>query len=127
MELPFDVILVGSPIFNRNIVHGITNMSWWKYSIIATNSSEGSIDTTNLPQRIIGQWKGILRFVINDHPSPYNNNMMITSMFFITDMIRGNLTSLRMLIAFFKFLKHSICSNFVVLNLNCLLRIQRLF
>jgi hypothetical protein len=56
----FDVIFVDSPIFNRNIVHGIMNMIWWKYSITATNSSEGSIDTTNLPQRIIGQWKGIL-------------------------------------------------------------------
>jgi hypothetical protein len=55
----FDVIFVDSPIFNRNIVHGIMNMSWWKYSITATNSSEGSIDTANLPQRIIGQWKGI--------------------------------------------------------------------
>ncbi len=56
----FDVILVDSPIFNRNIVHGITNIIWWKFSITATNSSKGSIDTTNLPQRIIGQWKGIL-------------------------------------------------------------------
>jgi hypothetical protein len=51
----FDVIFVDSPIFNRIIVHGITNMIWWKYSITATNSCKGSIDTTNLPQRIIGQ------------------------------------------------------------------------
>jgi hypothetical protein len=32
----FDVIFVDSPIFNRYIVHGITNMSQWKYSITAT-------------------------------------------------------------------------------------------
>jgi hypothetical protein len=51
----FDVIFLDSPIFNRYTIHGITNMSRWKYSITATNSSEGSIDTTNLPQRIIGQ------------------------------------------------------------------------
>ncbi len=60
----FDVIFIDSPIFNRNIVHGITNMIQLKYSITATNSSEGSIDTTNLPQRIIGQWKGILGFML---------------------------------------------------------------
>jgi hypothetical protein len=60
----FDVIFIDSPIFKRNIVHEITNMIWWKYSITATNSSEGSIDTTNLPQRIISQWKGILGFII---------------------------------------------------------------
>ena len=60
----FDVIFVDSPIFNRNIIHGITNMSWWKYSITATNSSKGSIDTTNLSQKIIGQWKGILGFIV---------------------------------------------------------------
>ncbi len=76
----FDVIFVDSPIFNRNIVHGITNMIWWKYSITATNSSEGSVDTTNLPQRIIGQYKGILGFIADYHPPPNNNNVMITSM-----------------------------------------------
>jgi hypothetical protein len=76
----FDVIFVDSPIFNRNIVHGITNMIRWKYSITATYSSKGSIDTTNLPQRIIGQWKALLGFIINYHPPPNNNNVMITSM-----------------------------------------------
>ena len=76
----FDVIFIDSPIFNRNIVHGIMNMIRWKYSITATNSSEGSIDTTNLPQRIIGPWKGILGFIVNYHPPPNNNNVMITSM-----------------------------------------------
>jgi hypothetical protein len=76
-----NVGFVDSPIFNRNIVHGITNMIRWKSSITATNSSEGSIDTTNLPQRIIGQWKGILGFIVNYHPPSNNNNMMITSIF----------------------------------------------
>jgi hypothetical protein len=28
----FDVIFVDSPIFNKNIVHGIMNMTQWKYS-----------------------------------------------------------------------------------------------
>jgi hypothetical protein len=70
----FDVIFVDSPIFNRNIVHGIMNMIWWKYSITTTNSSKGSINTTNLPQRIIGQWKGILGFIVNYHSPPNNNN-----------------------------------------------------
>ncbi len=51
----FDVIFVDSPIFNRYIVHGVLNMIRWKYSITTTNSSKDSIDTTNLPQRIIGQ------------------------------------------------------------------------
>jgi hypothetical protein len=32
MELPFDDIFVDSPIFNRNIVNGDLNMTWWKYS-----------------------------------------------------------------------------------------------
>jgi hypothetical protein len=77
----FDIIFVDSPIFNRNIVHGITKMIWWEYSITATNSSEGSIDTTNLTLRIIGQWKGILGFIVNYHSSPNNNNVMITSMY----------------------------------------------
>jgi hypothetical protein len=77
----FDFIFVDSPIFNRNIIHGILNMIWWKYSITATNSSEGSIDITNLPQIIFGQWKGILGFIVNYHPPPNNNNVMITSMF----------------------------------------------
>jgi hypothetical protein len=76
----FDVIFVDSPIFNRNIVHGVSNMIWWKYSITTTNSNKGSIDTTNLPQRIIGQWKGVLGFIANYHPPLNNNNMMITSM-----------------------------------------------
>jgi hypothetical protein len=72
-----DVIINDPPIFNRYIVHGITNMSWWKYSIATTNSSKGSIDTTNLPQRIIGQLKGILGFIVNYHPPPNNNNVML--------------------------------------------------
>jgi hypothetical protein len=76
----FDVIFVDSPIFNRNIVRGISNMIPWKYYITTNNSSKGSIDTTNLPQRIIGQWKGILGFIVNYHPPQNNNNMMITSM-----------------------------------------------
>jgi hypothetical protein len=76
----FDVIFIDSPIFNRYLVHGITNMIRWKYSITTANSSKGSIDTTNLPQRIIGQWKGILGFIVNHHPPPNNNNVMITSM-----------------------------------------------
>jgi hypothetical protein len=76
----FDVIFVDSPIFNRNIVDGISNMILWKYSITTTNSNKGRIDTTNLPQRIIGQWKGILGFIVNYHPHPNNNNMMTTSM-----------------------------------------------
>jgi hypothetical protein len=76
----FDVIFIDSPIFNRNNVHGITKMIWWKYSKTATNSNKGSIDTKNLPQRIIGQWKGILGFIVNYHPPLNNNNMMITSM-----------------------------------------------
>ncbi len=44
----FDIIFVDSPIFNKNIVHGITNMIQWKYSITTTNSNKGkgSIDTT---------------------------------------------------------------------------------
>jgi hypothetical protein len=75
-----DVIFVDTPIFKRNIVHGITNMIRWKYSITTTNSNKGSIDTTTLPQRIIGQWKGILGFIVNCHPPPKNNNMMITSL-----------------------------------------------
>ena len=64
----FDVIFVDSPIFNRYIVHGVSNMIWWNYSIITTNTSKGSIDTTNWPQRIIGQWKGIPEFIVNYHP-----------------------------------------------------------
>jgi hypothetical protein len=77
----FDVIFVDSPIINRNIVNGVSNMNWWKYSITTIYSNKCSIDTTNLTQRIIGQWKGMLGFIINYHPSPNNNNMMIiTSM-----------------------------------------------
>ncbi len=60
----FDVIFVDSPIFNRNIVHRVLNMIWWKYSITTTNSNKGSIDTKNLPQRIIGQWKTYITFKI---------------------------------------------------------------
>ncbi len=74
----FDVIFIDSLIFNRNIVHGITNMIRWKDSITTTNSSK--VDTKNLTQRIIGQCKGILRFIVNYHPPSNNNNMMITSM-----------------------------------------------
>ncbi len=76
----FDVIFIDSPIFNRNIVHKVSNMIRWKYSITTTNSNKGSIDTTNLPQRIIGQRKGILGFIVNYHLPSNNNNMMITSM-----------------------------------------------
>ncbi len=76
----FDVICVDSSIFNRNIVNGVLNIIWWEYSTTTTYSNKGSIDTTNLPQRIIGQWKGILGFMVNYHPPPNNNNMMITSM-----------------------------------------------
>jgi hypothetical protein len=76
----FDVMFIDSPIFNRNIVHGVLNMIWWKYSITTTNSSKGSIDTTNLGERIIDQWKGILEFIVNYHPLPNDINMMITSM-----------------------------------------------
>jgi hypothetical protein len=34
----FDIILIDSPIFNRNIVNGVRNMIWWKYSIATTYS-----------------------------------------------------------------------------------------
>ncbi len=51
----FDVIFIDSPIFNRNIVHGVSNMTRWKDSITTTNSSKGSIHTTNLRERIICQ------------------------------------------------------------------------
>jgi hypothetical protein len=70
----FDVIFLDSPIFNRRIIHGVLNIIWWKNSISTTYSGIGGIHTTNLSQRIIGQRKCILRFVVNDHPSPYNNN-----------------------------------------------------
>ena len=120
-------IFFDSPIFNRWIFHGVFNIFWWKDSISATYSGIGGIHTTNLPQRIIGQWKGILRFIVDDHTSPYNDNMMITTCVPITEMISGNLISVRILIAFFKFLKRSIWSKLVVLNLNFLQRIQRLF
>jgi hypothetical protein len=66
----FDVIFVDFPIFNRNIVHGVSNVIWWKYSITTTNSNKGSIDTTNLPQRIIGQWKVILGFIVIYYSPP---------------------------------------------------------
>jgi hypothetical protein len=123
----FDFVFVDSPISNRNIVHGVLNMIWWKYSIATTNSNKGSIDTTNLPQRIFGQWKGILGFIVNYYPPPNNNNMMITSSVPITDMIRGNFIIIRMLIASCKFLKHSIWNALVVSNLIFLQRIHRLF
>ncbi len=76
----FDVIFIQSPIFNRNVVNGVLNMIWWKYSIIATYSMKGGIDTTNLPQRIICRWECIPGFIVNYHPPPYNNDVMITSM-----------------------------------------------
>jgi hypothetical protein len=76
----FDVIFIDSPIFSRNAVNGVSNMIWWKYSITTTYSVKGGIDTANLPQRIIGQWKCISGFIVNYHPPPYNNNVMITSM-----------------------------------------------
>ncbi len=75
----FDVIFIYSPISNRNIVNGVTNIIWWKFSITTTYSIKGGIDTTNLPQRIIGQWECILGFIVNYHPPPSNNNVMITS------------------------------------------------
>jgi hypothetical protein len=58
----FDVIFIDSPIFNRNIVHRVLNMTQWEYSITTTNSNKGSIDTTNLPQRMIGQWKTYITY-----------------------------------------------------------------
>jgi hypothetical protein len=78
--IAFNVIFIESPIFNRNIVNGGTNMIWWKYSIPTTYSNKSGINTTNLPQRIIGQWECILGFIVNYHPPPYNNNVTITSM-----------------------------------------------
>jgi hypothetical protein len=30
--IAFDDIFIDSPIFNRNIVNGVSNMTWWKYS-----------------------------------------------------------------------------------------------
>ncbi len=30
--IAFDDVFVDSPIFNRNIVNGVSNMTWWKYS-----------------------------------------------------------------------------------------------
>jgi hypothetical protein len=30
--IAFNDIFVDSPIFNRNIVNGVSNMTWWKYS-----------------------------------------------------------------------------------------------
>jgi hypothetical protein len=76
----FDVIFDDSPIFNRNVVNGVSNMIWCKYSITTTYSVKSGVDTTNLPQRIIGQWKCIPGFIVNYHPPPYNDNLMITSM-----------------------------------------------
>jgi hypothetical protein len=75
-ETAFDVIFVDSPIFNGNNVNGVSKMIPWKYSITTTYSNKDSVDTTNLSQRIIGQWKGILGFIVNYHPPPYNDNMM---------------------------------------------------
>ncbi len=48
----FDVIFIDSPILNRIIVHGVLSMIRWKDSITTTTSSKGSIDTTNLTQRV---------------------------------------------------------------------------
>ncbi len=76
----FEVIVIHSPILNRNIVNGVLNMIWWKYSITTTYAMKGSIVTTDLPQRIIGQWECITGFIVNYPPPPYNN-MMITSMY----------------------------------------------
>jgi hypothetical protein len=118
----FDVVFVDSPIFNRNIVHGITNMIQRKYSITATNSSEGCIDTTNLPQRTIGQSKGILGFIVDYHHPPNNNNVMITSM-----CSHHWYDKRKFHIPFCKFLKYSSQNKLVVLNLIFLRRIQRLF
>jgi hypothetical protein len=75
----FDVIFVDSPFFNRNVINGVLNMIWWKYSITTTYFMKGGIDTTNLPQRIFGLWECIPGFIVNYHPPPYNNNVMITS------------------------------------------------
>ena len=30
--IAFDDVFVDSPIFNRIIVNGVSNMTWWKYS-----------------------------------------------------------------------------------------------
>jgi hypothetical protein len=77
----FGIIFIHSPILNRNIVNGVSNMIWWKYSITTTYTVKSGILTTDLPQRIIGQWECIPKFIINFHSPPYNNNMMITSMY----------------------------------------------
>ncbi len=76
-------------------------MIWWKYSIATTYFNKGGIDTMNLPQRIIGQWECILGFIVNYHPPPYNNNVMITiqACVPITKMMRVNFIILRTLTA----------------------------
>ncbi len=99
----FDVILIDSPIFNRNIVNGVMTMIWWKYSIATTYSIKNGIDTTNLPQRIIGQWEFILGFIVNYHPPPSNNNVMIQACVPFTKMRRGNFIILRISITSRKF------------------------
>ncbi len=76
----FEVIFIHSPILNRNLVNGVLNMTLWKYSITTTYTMKGGIVTTDLPQRIIGQWECIPGFIVNQIPPPYNINMMITRM-----------------------------------------------
>ncbi len=68
--IAFDVIFIHSPIFNRNVVNGVSNMIRWKYSTTTYYSMKGGIDTTNLPQRIIGRWECIPGFIVNYHPPP---------------------------------------------------------
>ncbi len=123
----FDVIFVDSPIFNRNIVNRVLNMIQRKYCITTTYSNKGSIDTTNSSQRIIGQWKGILGFIVNYPPPPNNNNMLIISMCSHHWNDERKLRTVRILIASCKFLKHSIQITLVVLNLIFLQGIHRLF
>jgi hypothetical protein len=99
----FDAVLIDSPISNKNIVYGVTNIIWWKYFLTTTYPIKGGIDTTNLPQRIIGQWECILGFIVNYHPPPSNPNAMITSMCSFHQMMRGNFIIFRISIASCKF------------------------
>ncbi len=93
----FDVIFVDSPIFERNLVNGVLNTIWWKYSTTTTYSKKGGIYTTNLPQGIIGQWECIPGFIVNYHSPPYNNNVIIQACVPFTKMTRGNFIILKTL------------------------------
>ena len=70
-------ILSVSPIINMDVVKRLTNVNRWKYSITANNSPKCRGNTTDLCQRIIHQWIHILRSIVNYHPFPNNNNMMV--------------------------------------------------